>query len=201
MLTDYSKLTRDDFAQTVSDYLSYLVRNFLVDLDKKKPINSSDKELGVYCWGDFRMDDIFNISKGKRLTKENMVSGELNYIGAVSVNNGVRQRIDAPPTHNGNCITVNYNGSVGESFYQKHDFWASDDVNVLNLKDRDMNPEIGLFLCAVIKANKFRFGYGRKWNLEKMEETIIRLPITSDGKPDWLFMEDYIQQLPYSDRI
>jgi len=48
---------------------------------------------------------------------------------------------------------------------------------------------------------KYRFGYGRKWTLEKMRETVLVLPTTSDGKPDWEFMENYIKSLPYSDRI
>ena len=33
--------------------------------------------------------------------------------------------------HKGGTITVSYNGSVGETFYQEEPFWASDDVNVL----------------------------------------------------------------------
>lgn len=30
---------------------------------------------------------------------------------------------------------------------------------------------------------------------------IIRLPQTSDGKPDWEWMENYMKSLPYSDRV
>lgn len=101
-----------------------------------------------------------------------------------------------------NCITVNYNGSVGEAFYQKDPFWASDDVNVLYAKDFwKLNQYIAMFIITVIKANKYRLGYGRKWTLEKMKETIIKLPSKKDGKPDFEYMERYIKTLPYSDRI
>lgn len=76
-----------------------------------------------------------------------------------------------------NCITVNYNGSVGEAFYQSEPFWASDDVNILNAKDFwCMNQYVAMFLITVIKANQYRFGYGRKWTLEKMKDTIIKVP-------------------------
>lgn len=158
-------------------------------------------ELRIDKWKLFKMDEIFKFSKGKRLTKADMTIGNLNYIGAISDNNGIRQFIEEQPTHKGNCITVNYNGSVGEAFYQRDDFWASDDVNVLMLKNQRLNKNIGLFLCTIIKANKYKFGYGRKWTLEKMKSTEIALPIDSASYPDWTFMENFIKQLPYSDKI
>ena len=64
-----------------------------------------------------------------------------------------------------------------------------------------MNRYIAMFLITVIKANKYRFGYGRKWTMEKMKETVIKLPCQDNGTPDFLYMEKYIKSLPYSDRI
>jgi hypothetical protein len=152
-------------------------------------------------WGKFKMDDIFIFYKGKRLIKEDMTQGSTNFIASINDNNGTRERIDEIPAHQGNCITVNYNGSVGEAFYQSEPFCASDDVNVLYPKDWELNKYIGLFLVTIIRFNKYRFGYGRKWTLEKMKETYIALPIIKDNTPDWQFMEDYIKSLPYSDKI
>lgn len=146
----------------------------------------------------FRMDEIFHIKKGKRLTKVDMIKGELNYIGAISENNGVRQKINAPKQFDGNCITVNYNGSVGEAFYQEQAFWASDDVNVLILKDYLLNKKIAMYLITIIKANQYRFSYGRKWTKEKMSETEILLPVDAEGNPDWKAMETFISQLRIS---
>lgn len=143
----------------------------------------------------FRLDEIFILKKGKRLTKADMIEGQLNYIGAIRDNNGVRQKIDAPRQYDGNCITVNYNGSVGEAFYQDQPFWASDDVNVLQLKDHMLNEHIAMFLITLIKANRYRFNYGRKWTLEKMAESAIPLPIDAEDKPDWGFMENFIKVL------
>ena len=58
-----------------------------------------------------------------------------------------------------------------------------------------------MFLCALIRQEKFRYNYGRKWHLDRMNETLIRLPITETKKPDWEFMESYIKSLPYSKSI
>lgn len=159
-------------------------------------------DVNIPKWKEYRMDALFQIEKGKRLTKADMIDGQDNYLGAISGNNGVRQKISASILWKGSCITVNYNGSVGEAFYQSKPFWASDDVNILYAKDFwEMNKYIAMFLITVIKANKYRFGYGRKWTMEKMKETVIKLPSQEDGTPDFTYMEKYIKSLPYSDRI
>lgn len=152
-------------------------------------------------WKKFKMDDIFVFHKGKRLTKEDMTPGNTNFIAAIDDNNGIRQKIDLPPVHNGNCITVNYNGSIGESFYQDQPFRASDDVNILYPKKWELNKNVGLFLCTIIRHNKYRFSYGRKWNLEKMKDTNIALPVDKNGNPDWAFMDSYVEQLTNPEKI
>lgn len=58
-----------------------------------------------------------------------------------------------------------------------------------------------MFLITIIKANRYRFGYGRKWTLEKMQNTTIKLPVKSDKQPDWQRMENYIKSLPYGNFI
>lgn len=153
-------------------------------------------------WKLYRLGDLFDFQKGKRLTKADMISGNVNFLGAISENNGIREKIETDYYWNPNCITVNYNGSVGEAFYQDKPFWASDDVNVLYAKEWwKMNKYNALFIVTVIKANKYRFSYGRKWTLEKMKESLIKLPSKTDGTPDFEFMEKYISTLPYSDKI
>mgnify|MGYP002541626746 CR=1 FL=1 len=147
----------------------------------------------------FALKDVFNIFKGKRLTKADMISGNTNYLGAINDNNGIREKIGQEPIFEGNCITINYNGSVGESFYQIKPFWASDDVNVLFLKDKKLTKNIAMYLITIIKANKYRFSYGRKWTLEKMLETEIPLPIDNNNNIDWQYMESFIKKLHHKE--
>uniref|UniRef100_UPI00332D4821 restriction endonuclease subunit S n=1 Tax=Psychrobacter sp. CAL346-MNA-CIBAN-0220 TaxID=3140457 RepID=UPI00332D4821 len=108
------------------------------------------------------------------------------------------------PIHEGNVITVNYNGSVGESFYQPLPFWASDDVNVLYPREcvfPYFNAYIALFVIPLIKIEQFRFNYGRKWHTDRMNDSSIRLPIDKDGSLNLRFMEGYIKSLPFSSSI
>jgi restriction endonuclease S subunit len=130
-----------------------------------------------------------------------MMNRNINYIGTTDSNNGITAKISNDKyIHSANTITVSYNGSIAEAFYQNEPFWATDDVNVLYPKF-ELNPYIAMFLCTLIYKEKYRFNYGRKWDKEMMQNSKIKLPITSDGSPDWQLMEDYVKSLPYSKSI
>lgn len=97
-----------------------------------------------------------------------------------------------------NCITVSNNGSIGYAFYQDRPFTCSHDVNPLYLRNHTLNKYIAMFLCAIIEKDRYRWTYGRKWRPARMPSSIIKLPVKSDGTPDWDFMENYIKSLPFS---
>ena len=81
-------------------------------------------------WEAFPISMLFSVVKGTRLTKANMRDGNINFIGASTINNGITAHIaNDEHIHPENTITITYNGSVGEAFYQDKIFWASDDVN------------------------------------------------------------------------
>lgn len=170
--------------------------------------------LNVADWKRFALGRLFDIKKGKRLTSEDQEDGDNLYIGAIDSNNGVANRIGQKPIHDGNTISLSYNGSVGEAFYQPEPYWATDDVNALYSRYDGFDESIGLFIAAVIRQEKYRFSYGRKWTLNNMNITEICLPVqhNADGSilidgtckysdegytPDWQFMEDYIKSLHY----
>ena len=148
-------------------------------------------------WKFFEFKKIFDIRKGKRLTKADMVNGDIPYIGATESNNGVTARISNDEyLHSANTISVSYNGSIAEAFYQTKDFWATDDVNVLYPKFK-LNKEIALFLTTIINREKYRFNDGRKWDKESMETSQIKLPAikvaNGEYEPDWMWIENYIK--------
>jgi len=148
-------------------------------------------------WRGFSLGKLFDIKKGKRLTKAKMTEGATPFIGSSDSNNGITAWVDKKPLHSGNTITVCYNGSVGEAFYQPVPFWCSDDVNVLYPKFK-LNVERALFICAIIRLEKYRFNYGRKWHLERMRDSKILLPSKSDGSPDWDWIDKFMKERRFS---
>ena len=146
---------------------------------------------------------LFEITKGDA-TISNLEYGEFPVISATMFNNGFNSYKDNGDfvIVKGNVITVASNGvGVGKSFYQEDDFIATGDVNILRLKDYKLNRYIALFLCSIIEKERFKYSYGRKWGLNKIKNSKIKLPVTKDNKPDWEFMENYIKQLPYADNL
>jgi hypothetical protein len=162
--------------------------------------NTTPATLNTSTWLPFALKTLFDIQKGKRLTKANMTLGNTPYIGSTDSNNGITAFIGQSAIHNANTVSLSYNGSVAEAFYQPAPYWATDDVNVLYPKF-EMTPEIALFICTVIRLEKYRFNYGRKWHLERMRESVIRLPVNKDGTPNFDYMGRYIKSLPYSSQI
>jgi len=114
----------------------------------------------AYSWKPFALGELFDIRKGQRLTKANMIPGNIPYIGASDTANGTTARIGETPIHEGGTISVSYNGSVAEAFYQPVDYWATDDVNVLYPKGFPLTPATALFICTIIRMEKYRFNYG-----------------------------------------
>lgn len=164
-------------------------------------------EYSENTWCEFNVageNGLFTIKPGKRLTKSEQHEGETFFIGATKFNNGLTGYIDAEPLYYEPCITVNYNGSVAEAFYQEVPFWNSDDVKVW-IPNFQFNKYIAFFLITIIRQQQQHYSYGIKWNQTKMEKTKIKLPfcIGKDGKkiPDWNYMEKFIKSLPFSKGI
>ncbi len=186
-----------------SEFPDWLERCDLTKLEAEyaKPhISAPLAQMDVAGWKPFKLSALFNLRKGRRVTKAKMLPGNTPFISATDSNNGIRQWISLPPTNPGNLITVNYNGSVAEAFYQPNPFLASDDVNVLYPKF-ELDAPIALFICALIRREKYRFNYGRKWNLDRMKESEIRLPVGADGQPDWRWIRRYMLSQSFSSRL
>lgn len=151
-------------------------------------------------WREFKYADLFERTRGRggRAQSAKQHPGKNPYIGASEENNGTTFWTSLEPTEAEGAITVSNNGSVGASFYQDRPFLASSDVSVLRLKDRTLTKQIGLFISTIIRQERSKFSYGRKWGLSRMKESFIALPATPEGKPDYDLMERYINSLPYS---
>ncbi len=188
-------------------------------------------ELNVQDWKEFTLNKIFSLRGGFYNKKpEHSEIGTIPFLASTENNNGVTEyyslndiiswdKVGEPDNSiknklfSGNCIAVTVNGSVCNAFYQKKQFTCSHDITQLCLRQKVMNEYIGLFLCAVIMMEKYRWSYGRKpHDVKKFGKSIIKLPIkynsgntpfidenktySDEGYvPDWQFMEDYIKSL------
>ena len=153
------------------------------------------KKIDTTSWRQCCMEELFDVVKGRRLTKADRIDGDINYIGASIFDNGITAKIgNKEHIHPAGTITVCYNCSdIGTTFYQEEPFWATDDVNVLYPKFQ-MTSNIAHFLCPIIHKAGQKYTYEDKWTAEKMRKTIIFLPAKNED-PDWQYMEDYMRQI------
>lgn len=166
------------------------------DVFQEQTIDLKDRK-----WKKFTYDYLFIIERGKGARKKDMVvEGTTPFVTSIDNNNGWTGKVLFDPQHNANVIGVNRNGSVGEAFYQPKAFCSTEDVHIFNPKF-ELNVFRALFLTTLIKMEKYRYSFGRKWGIKRMNETTIHLPVNDSNEPDWEFMEDYIKSLPYSSNL
>ena len=182
-------------------------------------VDSEIPELHTENWKSFKLGDLFDIETG---TYSSTPSGAneseiiIPFVSELEVNNGVsavvgftnamydilNMQVDGEnKLFKGNCITISNSTTPGFACYQPNDFIAMSTVSVLRLKVKDLNKFIAMFICACISTERWRFNKARKWNMQRMPFTEIKLPVTSSGEPDWNIMELYMRSLPYSDLI
>lgn len=190
METDYSTFTSDLMEEVA-------LNDAMLKLKSGSVSESLPTTTDPASWATFRLNDLFTIKKGRRVTSNDRGAGTTRFIGASEFNNGITDLCDLDPIFPAHTLTVPYNGnSVGCAFYQDQPYFASDDVQVLEPKS-EVSREALLFIAAVVRFERSRFTYGYKWNMARMSETTIKLPATDAGDPDWEYMETYMQSLSF----
>jgi len=156
-------------------------------------------KINKHNWQEFCFEEVFAISRGKRLVKLEQVNGDIAYISSSKKNNGIDNYILPPDFMKvyKNALTLNNSGSVGYCFYHPYKFVVSDHCTVIQIKDKKikLNNYISLFLKPIIESMKNKYNFAREINNERLKKEIILLPVKNDKIPDWEFMESYIKEL------
>ncbi len=145
---------------------------------------------------EFDFNQVFSITRGKRLKTSDQIYGDIAYISSTKENNGIDNYIATPETHQvlNNAITLNNSGSIGYCFYHPYEFVASDHCTILNIKDENVKLDtiLFLFLKPIIESMKQKYGFAREMSNARLKKEKILLP-AKDNAPDWKFMENYIK--------
>lgn len=178
--------------QYIKERKEQLMRKYRMFIGENAQVGGATQPLNRAKWREFYIDDIFTISAGKRLTKADMDSGNIPFIGATDSNNGITNWIATPnSSFDKNVLGVNYNGSVVENFYHGYGCVFSDDVKRLHLKRYADNKFVLLFCKVAILQQKMKYTYGYKFNGHRMERQKILLPTDEQDNPDYTYMEQY----------
>lgn len=153
-----------------------------------------NEKLEKVKWGEFTYKSIFNnIVQGRRLKKDDQISGEIPFVMAGTTNAGVVNYISNPvASFPKNSITVDIFGNV---FYRDFDFGAGDDTGVYWNNEKEYSKETMLFLAISMEKSLFgKFDFGKKLRSSQSLNFKIQLPI-KNAKIDFEFMERFIAEL------
>lgn len=148
---------------------------------------------GALSYKLFKISDLFTQYRGKEKAPNQVKAGSVPMINETSTNNGLTKMASPTRIFEGNAITISINYAT-TVFYQPYDFCAS--VNISILKNDDiLTEQTALYFAALLQKNNQRYDYNHKISKDKINDTILSLPVTSDGSIDYAFMENYINAI------
>lgn len=180
--------------EKLSEYKSYAQKQLSkLNYQEIEPLENKE-------WKDFYIRDLFNKfvqGKSKGLNHLSEEKGVISYLGATNRNNGVLTFVEKSEKieQEGNCICFirNGQGSVGYSVYKSEKFISTSD-NTFAYSEW-LNKYTGHFVVTVSDMIRSKYSFGYKRNNERLLKDRLMLPITSDGKPDYAYMEQYTKNL------
>lgn len=134
-----------------------------------------------------RVEDLFEVVYGVNLelNRLELDPNGINFVSRTAQNNGVSakvKKIEGLEPIPAGMLTVAGGGSVLETFVQPEPFYSGRDLYYLAPRD-DMSIEEKLYYCMCIRANKYRYNYGRQANRTLRD---LRIPAPSEI-PEWVY--------------
>ena len=179
---------------------------------KYKPVSTFIKggknTFDITKWKPFKVKDIFDVKYGINMELNACIIADendrdaINFVARTEENNGISAKVklvEGKTPQPAGTITCAGGGSVLSTFLQPEPFYSGRDLYLL-IPKTEMSDYTKLFCITILKANKYRYSYGRQANIT-LPHLELMLPVDEDGNPDYLFMESYIKDLPYGDRI
>lgn len=153
-------------------------------------------------WKQFAVSELFYIhpTKNYNLTNAKLFDsvGNVPVVVNSSYNNGVGGYVNMEPTERGNIITFSDTTTYEAIFYQPIPFIGYSHVQgVYPLDEKLWNKNSMLFFLAAFRraAKNYNFDYINKFTREIAQSIKVKLPVTSSGEIDYVFMESYIDKM------
>lgn len=179
----------------------YDVSRFDDAVKSKNKVNRKNRLENNFLYKNFvKLDNLFDVIYGANLELNRLEQNEngINFVSRTSKNNGVSAKvkkisnIEPNPSH---VLSVAGGGSVLETFLQTEPFYSGRDLYYLKPKF-EFSEAIMLFYSVYIRANMYRYNYGRQAN-----RTLKALMLPKLNNGDIKEVEKMILSLPFSSVI
>lgn len=147
-------------------------------------------------------DNLFIIDSGTKLDKSKMssINPSVNFVGRANANNGVTDFIDKIKDlepYPAGLLTISLGGEyLGSCFIQDKPFYTSQNVNVL-IPKHNMSDYCKKYIATVIfkEGRLYYKAFVDELNRHMKTDFSIPLPVDSNGRPDWAYMEYYMKNI------
>lgn len=154
-------------------------------------------------WKKFKVSNIFVTEKhgsglqvptGAMMSKKDLVDGDIPRVTVSNFNNGITGYYANSDDKNyrtyQNFISVSFLGTV---FYQPDKVSLDMKVHCLKPLDYELNVYSAGYIVSIIRKAISNFAYSDQLSSTILAELEFMLPATSDGQPDWDYMESYMK--------
>ena len=183
-------------AERIAELEAYLLASGLKDytLTKEEKKVLAEFENHNIEWKEFAFGSIFNkILQGRRLKKDDQISGNIPFVMAGTTNTGVVNYISNPiASFPKNSITIDI---FGNTFYRNYNFGAGDDTGVYWNDEKEYTKEMMLFCTTSMERSlRGKFSYGSKLRSSQSLNFKMKLPCQND-QLDYVKMETFISAI------
>ena len=183
-------------AERIAKLEAYLLatglKDYTLTTEEQQVLDNFEK--GKIAFDRFTYKNIFNkIVQGRRLKKDDQISGNIPFVMAGITNTGVVNYISNPvASFPENSITIDI---FGNTFYRNYDFGAGDDTGVYWNDEREYSKEVMLFFAASMeKSISGKFDFGNKLRSSQSLNFTMKLP-TQNKQPNYTIMETFISAI------
>ena len=143
---------------------------------------------------------MFDVCSYKKRFDANKVkvlkSGGHPYIVRMSGDNGQKGLIDESEKYLNPGNTISFGQDTATMFYQEKPYFTGDKIKILMPKDARFGKSNAQFFLATMRRTFQSFSWGTtSFCIGVLKDQSISLPVTADGKIDFVFMEDFIREL------
>lgn len=187
----------------MEQYVSEMKKNMLMRYKKYiiKQISSlrhkDIQPLSEKTWAPILLSSAFTCLRGRENNMAMLSSGSTPLISAKANNNGLKAFVSTKgKTIIGGCITLNNDGDggAGLAYYQPFEMALDTHVTAL-IPKRVMSKWTMLFIAECLSELHNYYGHGLSISKKRTKNIRVMLPVKDDGKPDYLYMEQYAKNM------
>jgi len=169
-------------AESVAELEAYLtttgLKNYTLTQEEQNVLDCLENK--TINFESYTYESVFEkIAQGKRLKKDDQISGHIPFVMAGVTNTGIIDYISNPvASFPKNSITIDI---FGNTFYRDYDFGAGDDTGVYWSETKKYSKKSMLFFASSMeKSLKTKFSYGKK--LRSSQSLQLKMTLPSKNK-------------------